>query len=101
MLRTCADNGTRFEFECYDIGHLYNLAHFLDRGLVKPPLFVQTVFGILGGIGAAPGGRHAHEAHRRSAVRRRLSLVSAGCRAQPDADRGDGGSDGRQCPRRA
>jgi uncharacterized protein (DUF849 family) len=46
--------GTRFEFECYDIGHLYNLAHFLDRGLVKPPLFVQTIFGILGGIGADP-----------------------------------------------
>jgi uncharacterized protein (DUF849 family) len=44
--------GTRFEFECYDVGHLYNLAHFLDRGLVKPPLFVQTIFGILGGIGA-------------------------------------------------
>ena len=46
--------GTRFEFECYDVGHLYNLAHFLDRGLVKPPLFVQTIFGILGGIGADP-----------------------------------------------
>jgi uncharacterized protein (DUF849 family) len=44
--------GTRFEFECYDVGHLYNLAHFLDRGLVRPPLFVQTIFGILGGIGA-------------------------------------------------
>ena len=44
--------GTRFEFECYDVGHLYNLAHFLDRGLVKAPLFVQTIFGILGGIGA-------------------------------------------------
>jgi uncharacterized protein (DUF849 family) len=43
---------TRFEFECYDVGHLYNLAHFLDRGLVKAPLFVQTIFGILGGIGA-------------------------------------------------
>ena len=42
----------RFEFECYDVGHLYNLAHFLDRGLVEPPLFVQTIFGILGGIGA-------------------------------------------------
>src|SRR5215467_11842306 len=47
-------HGTRFEFECYDIGHLYTLAHFLDRGLVKPPLFVQTIFGILGGIGADP-----------------------------------------------
>ena len=46
------DCGTRFEFECYDIGHLYNLAHFLDRGLVKPPLFIQSIFGILGGIGA-------------------------------------------------
>jgi uncharacterized protein (DUF849 family) len=47
-------HGTRFEFECYDIGHLYNLAHFLDRGLVKPPLFVQSIFGILGGIGPDP-----------------------------------------------
>ncbi len=46
--------GTRFEYECYDIGHLYTLAHFLDRGLIKPPLFVQTIFGILGGIGADP-----------------------------------------------
>jgi uncharacterized protein (DUF849 family) len=46
--------GTRFEFECYDVGHLHNLAHFLDRKLVKPPLFVQTIFGILGGIGPDP-----------------------------------------------
>jgi uncharacterized protein (DUF849 family) len=44
--------GTRFEFECYDVGHLYSLAHFLERKLVHPPLFVQTIFGILGGIGA-------------------------------------------------
>jgi uncharacterized protein (DUF849 family) len=44
--------GTRFEFECYDVGHLYSLAHLLERKLVKPPLFVQTIFGILGGIGA-------------------------------------------------
>ena len=54
VLNTLAGAGTRFEFECYDTGHLYNLAHFLDRGLVKPPLFVQTVFGILGGIGPHP-----------------------------------------------
>ncbi len=54
ILKTCKDAGTRFEFECYDIGHLYNLAHFLDRGLVEPPLFVQSVFGILGGIGPHP-----------------------------------------------
>ena len=43
--------GTRFECECYDVGHLYTLAHFLDRGLLEPPLFVQTIFGVLGGIG--------------------------------------------------
>src|SRR5690606_8383927 len=53
-LRTLSESGTRFEFECYDTAHLYNLAHFLDRGLVKAPLFVQTVFGLLGGIGAHP-----------------------------------------------
>jgi uncharacterized protein (DUF849 family) len=54
ILTTCAENGTRFEIECYDIGHLYTLAHFVDRGVVKPPLFVQSVFGILGGIGPHP-----------------------------------------------
>jgi uncharacterized protein (DUF849 family) len=54
ILTTCAENGTRFEIECYDIGHLYTLAHFLERGVVKPPVFVQSVFGILGGIGAHP-----------------------------------------------
>ena len=54
ILATCSGNGTRFEFECYDIAHLYNLRHFLDRGLVKPPLFIQSVFGILGGIGTHP-----------------------------------------------
>ncbi|MEZ0167328.1 3-keto-5-aminohexanoate cleavage protein [Microvirga sp. TS319] len=54
VLQTLSDGGTRFEFECYDTGHLYNLAHFLERGLVQPPLFVQTVFGILGGIGTHP-----------------------------------------------
>lgn len=54
ILQTCYENGTRFEFECYDIAHLYNLAHFADRGLVKPPFFVQSVFGILGGIGTHP-----------------------------------------------
>jgi uncharacterized protein (DUF849 family) len=46
--------GTKFEFECYDVGHLYNLAHFVDRGLIKPPFLVQSIFGILGGIGADP-----------------------------------------------
>ena len=54
ILTTCANNGTRFEVECYDIGHLYTLAHMVDRGFIKPPLFVQSVFGILGGIGPHP-----------------------------------------------
>ncbi|WP_346898843.1 3-keto-5-aminohexanoate cleavage protein [uncultured Roseibium sp.] len=54
ILSTCYENETRFEFECYDISHLYNLAHFVDRGLVKPPFFVQSVFGLLGGIGTHP-----------------------------------------------
>lgn len=66
VLETCSGNGTRFEFECYDVGHLYNLAHFLDRKLVQPPLFVQTIFGILGGIGT-----HSDDVKymRRTAVR--------------------------------
>lgn len=54
ILTICGANGTRFEFECYDTAHLYNLAYFHDAGLVKAPLFIQTVFGLLGGIGAHP-----------------------------------------------
>ena len=54
ILESCASNGTRFEIECYDIGHLYTAAHFLDRKVVKPPLFIQSVFGIRGGIGGHP-----------------------------------------------
>ena len=54
ILRKGAENGTRFEFECYDISHLYNLAHFMDKGLVASPPFIQSVFGILGGIGPNP-----------------------------------------------
>ncbi len=54
ILTSCSDNHTRFELECYDVSHLYNLAHFVDRGIVKAPFFVQTVFGILGGIGGHP-----------------------------------------------
>jgi uncharacterized protein (DUF849 family) len=53
-LNALSEADTRFEFECYDTGHLYNLHHFLERGLVKPPLFIQTVFGILGGTGPHP-----------------------------------------------
>lgn len=54
ILTSCGANGTRFEFECYDISHLYNLAHFVDRKLATPPFFVQSVFGLLGGIGGHP-----------------------------------------------
>ena len=52
ILESCGDQGTRFEIECYDIGHLYTAAHFVDRGLIKPPMMIQSVFGIRGGIGA-------------------------------------------------
>ena len=54
ILDTCNANGTRFEVECYDIGHLYTLRHFADRGVIRPPFFIQSVFGILGGIGPHP-----------------------------------------------
>lgn len=54
ILTRCAEGGTRFEIECYDIGHLYTCAHFVDRGLIRPPFFIQSVFGILGGIGQHP-----------------------------------------------
>lgn len=55
ILKTIGEEyGTRFEHECYDVGHLYNLAHFVDRGLIRPPFFVQLIFGILGGIGVDP-----------------------------------------------
>ncbi len=73
-------NGTRFEFECYDVGHLYNLAHFAERGLVKPPFFIQCIFGILGGIGAD----HENLIHMRTIADRLfgddyyLSVLAAG-----------------------
>lgn len=54
ILQSCSGNGTRFEVECYDIGHLYTAAHFLERGMIQPPLFIQSVFGIRGGIGPHP-----------------------------------------------
>ncbi|MGD8476034.1 MAG: 3-keto-5-aminohexanoate cleavage protein, partial [Burkholderiales bacterium] len=54
ILESCGNNNTRFEIECYDIGHLYTAAHFLDRGLIRPPLLIQSVFGIRGGIGPHP-----------------------------------------------
>jgi len=79
-LRELSDLGTRFEFECYDVGHLYNLAHFVDRGLAKPPFFLQCIFGILGGIGAD----HENLLHMRTIADRLfgddyyLSVLAAG-----------------------
>ena len=96
ILTLCSENNTRFEIECYDIGHLYTLRHFVDRGVVKPPLFVQSVFGILGRHRDASRGYHHDEAHRGSPVRRRLPLVGARRRRQSNADRGHGGDHGRQ-----
>jgi len=54
ILRNLGEEGTRFELECYDVGHLYNLAYFVDRQIIKPPIFIQAIFGILGGIGPDP-----------------------------------------------
>ena len=78
-------HGTRFEFECYDIGHLYTLAHFLERGLVKPPLFVQTIFGILGGIGVHPEdvGHMKRTADRLFGDQYRWSVLAAGRHQMP------------------
>ena len=79
-MRELGAMGTRFEFECYDVGHLYNLAHFAERGLVKPPFFVQCIFGILGGIGAD----HDNLLHMRNIAERLfggdycLSVLAAG-----------------------
>ena len=101
ILKTCSGNNTRFEFECYDIAHLYNLKHFLDRGLVKPPLFVQSVFGILGGIGTHPEDvmQMKRTADRLFGDQYRWSVLGAGSRA--DAHCRHGRCDGRQCARGA
>jgi uncharacterized protein (DUF849 family) len=87
ILTTCAQNGTRFEIECYDIGHLYTLAHFADHGIVEPPFFIQSVFGILGGIGPHP----EDVAHMRRTADRlfgsdyRWSVLGAGRNQMPIA----------------
>ncbi len=91
ILRNMGDAGTRFELECYDVGHLHNLAYFVDRKVIKPPLFVQMVFGILGGIGADPEnlflmrttadrlfGRENYQFSVLGAGRHQMSLVTMG-----------------------
>ncbi|MBN3723268.1 3-keto-5-aminohexanoate cleavage protein [Burkholderia sp. Ac-20379] len=73
-------HGTRFEFECYDLGHLYNLAYFVDQGLLKPPFFLQMIFGILGGMGADTDNlSHLHSiAQRLFGDRFEWSVLAAG-----------------------
>jgi uncharacterized protein (DUF849 family) len=91
ILLTLGDAGTRFELECYDVGQLYNLAYFVDRGLIKPPLFIQAIFGILGGIGPDPEnlfvmrstadrlfGREGYQLSILGAGRHQMSLLTAG-----------------------
>jgi uncharacterized protein (DUF849 family) len=87
ILTSCADNGTRFEIECYDIGHLYTAAHFFERGVVKAPLFIQSVFGILGGIGAHPDDvmHMKRTADRLFGDRYRWSVLGAGRNQLPVA----------------
>lgn len=91
ILQTLGESGTRFELECYDVGHLYNLAYFVDEGLIKPPFFIQSIYGILGGIGPDPEnlammrtvadrlfGRDAYEFSILGAGRHQMSLLTMG-----------------------
>jgi uncharacterized protein (DUF849 family) len=89
-LRTLNETGARYEFECYDTSHLYNLRHFLDEGLVKPPLFIQTVFGILGGIGPHPDdvSHMKRTADRLFGTDYRWSVLGAGRSQMPIAAMG-------------
>jgi uncharacterized protein (DUF849 family) len=91
ILRNLGEGGTRFELECYDVGHLYNLAYFVDRELIKPPFFIQAIFGILGGIGPDPEnltvmratadrlfGRDGYQLSILGAGRHQMSLLTMG-----------------------
>ncbi len=86
--------GSRFEYEAYDIGHLYTLAYYLDAGLVEPPIFLQTIMGVMGGIGAERRAPRSHAVDGRPPARRCLRVVGAGRRSPPVRDdhgvRGDG-----------
>lgn len=80
-------HGTRFEFECYDLGHLYNLAHFVDAGAIQPPFFIQMIYGILGGVGADPDNLlHMHSiAHKLFGDSFEWSVLAAGVHQMPFA----------------
>lgn len=91
ILKELGEHGTRFELECYDVGHLYNLAYFVDEGLIKPPFFIQSIYGILGGMGPDPEnlammrtvadrlfGREAYEFSILGAGRHQMQLLTMG-----------------------
>jgi len=91
LLCHLGEGGTRFELECYDVGHLYNLAYFVDRSLIKPPIFIQAIFGILGGLGPDPEnlfvmrstsdrlfGRENYQFSILGAGRHQMSLLTVG-----------------------
>jgi uncharacterized protein (DUF849 family) len=91
ILRHLGEAGTRFELECYDVGHLYNLAYFVDRNIIKTPLFIQAIFGILGGLGPDPEnlfvmrstadrlfGRENYQFSVLGAGRHQMSLLTVG-----------------------
>jgi uncharacterized protein (DUF849 family) len=95
FLRNLGEGGTRFELECYDVGHLYNLAYFVDREIIKPPIFIQAIFGILGGIGPDPENLLLHAIHSGPVVRtRHLSVFGIGRRTSPDVPSHDGSHPG-------
>ncbi|MBC3504834.1 3-keto-5-aminohexanoate cleavage protein [Pseudomonas sp. SWRI59] len=91
IMQDLGESGTRFELECYDVGHLYNLAYFVDEGLIKPPFFIQSIYGILGGLGPDPEnlsmmrgvadrlfGRANYEFSILGAGRHQMSLLTIG-----------------------
>ncbi len=91
IMQDLGESGTRFELECYDVGHLYNLAYFVDEGLIKPPFFIQSIYGILGGLGPDPEnlsimrgvadrlfGRSSYEFSILGAGRHQMSLLTLG-----------------------
>ncbi|MFJ4115127.1 3-keto-5-aminohexanoate cleavage protein [Pseudomonas psychrophila] len=91
IMQELGESGTRFELECYDVGHLYNLAYFVDEGLIKPPFFIQSIYGVLGGLGPAPEnlammrgvadrlfGRSSYEFSILGAGRHQMPLLTVG-----------------------
>ncbi|MBB3240113.1 uncharacterized protein (DUF849 family) [Pseudomonas sp. Tn43] len=91
IMQELGESGTRFELECYDVGHLYNLAYFVDEGLIKPPFFIQSIYGVLGGLGPDPEnlammrgvadrlfGRSSYEFSILGAGRHQMPLLTVG-----------------------